>query len=101
VNLHSALYQYVVPELDLADPGLGITGLDIPALDNSDVHGCSGSGSIGFDWILFGLGVFADMVSNFSSYAERRSIPYGDRIPTYYTWEDRRSELTQLNSRSS
>jgi len=61
----------------------------------------AGSGSIGFDWILFGLGVFADMVSCFGSYAERRSIPYGVRIPRYYTWEDRRLESTQLNSGSS
>jgi hypothetical protein len=43
----------------------------------------AGGGIIGFDWILLGLGVFADMASYFGSYAERRRIPYGDRFPTY------------------
>jgi hypothetical protein len=43
----------------------------------------AGGGIIGFDWILLGLGVFADMASYFGGYAERRRLPYGDRIPTY------------------
>ncbi|MFN2184861.1 MAG: hypothetical protein ACK2UU_12760 [Anaerolineae bacterium] len=40
-------------------------------------------GIIGFDWILLGLGIFADMASYFGGYAERQRIPYGDRIPSY------------------
>ena len=43
----------------------------------------AGGGIVGFDWIILGLGVFADMASYFGGYAERRRIPYGDRIPTY------------------
>ena len=38
-------------------------------------------GIIGFDWILLGLGVFADMASYFGGYRERESVPYGDTIP--------------------
>ena len=40
-----------------------------------------GGGIIGFDWILLGLGVFADMASYFGSYAERNRVPYGDSLP--------------------
>ena len=40
-------------------------------------------GIVGFDWIPLGLGVFADMASYFGGYAERRRVPYGDRIPSY------------------
>jgi hypothetical protein len=40
-------------------------------------------GIIGFDWILLGLGIFADMAGYFGGYAERRRVPYGDRIPSY------------------
>ena len=38
-------------------------------------------GIIGFDWILLGLGVFADMAAFFGGYRERARVPYGDRIP--------------------
>jgi hypothetical protein len=40
-------------------------------------------GIVGFDWIILGLGVFADMASYFGSYANRKRVPYGDEIPTY------------------
>jgi hypothetical protein len=36
---------------------------------------------IGFDWILLGLGVFADMATYFGGYYERERVPYGDQIP--------------------
>lgn len=36
---------------------------------------------IGFDWILLGLGVFADMATYFGSYRERERVPYGEQIP--------------------
>jgi hypothetical protein len=36
---------------------------------------------IGFDWILLGLGIFADMASYFGGYYERERVPYGDQIP--------------------
>ena len=38
-------------------------------------------GIIGFDWILLGIGVFADMFSYFGGYYNRESVPYGDQIP--------------------
>jgi len=38
-------------------------------------------GIIGFDWILLGLGVFADMFTYFGGYYNRESVPYGDQIP--------------------
>jgi hypothetical protein len=38
-------------------------------------------GIIGFDWILLGLGIFADMATYFGGYRERQVVPYGDRIP--------------------
>ena len=38
-------------------------------------------GIIGFDWILLGLGVFADMASYFGGYRERERVPYGETIP--------------------
>jgi len=38
-------------------------------------------GIVGFDWILLGLGVFADMFSYFGGYYNRESVPYGDQIP--------------------
>ena len=41
----------------------------------------AGGGLIGFDWILLGLGVFADMASYFGGYRERERVPYGDSIP--------------------
>ena len=40
-------------------------------------------GIIGFDWILLGLGIFADMAGYFGGYTERQRVPYGDRIPSY------------------
>jgi hypothetical protein len=38
-------------------------------------------GVIGFDWIIFGLGVFADMASYFGGYYNRKSVPYSDQVP--------------------
>jgi len=38
-------------------------------------------GIIGFDWILLGLGIFADMASYFGGYRERERVPYGESIP--------------------
>jgi hypothetical protein len=38
-------------------------------------------GIIGFDWILLGLGVFADIAGYLGSYRERARVPYGDSIP--------------------
>ena len=38
-------------------------------------------GIIGFDWILLGLGIFADMASYFGGYRKREAVPYGDQIP--------------------
>jgi hypothetical protein len=38
-------------------------------------------GLVGFDWILLGLGVFADMATYFGGYRERESVPYGESIP--------------------
>jgi hypothetical protein len=38
-------------------------------------------GIMGFDWILLGMGVFADMATYFGGYYNRESVPYGDRIP--------------------
>jgi hypothetical protein len=38
-------------------------------------------GITGFDWILLGLGVFADMATYFGGYYERERVPYGDTIP--------------------
>lgn len=36
---------------------------------------------VGFDWILLGIGVFADMATYFGGYAERRRVPYGKELP--------------------
>jgi hypothetical protein len=41
----------------------------------------AGGGIIGFDWILLGLGVFADMATFFGGYYNRERVPYGDQIP--------------------
>ena len=38
-------------------------------------------GIIGFDWILLGLGIFADMATYFGGYREREVVPYGEYIP--------------------
>ena len=38
-------------------------------------------GIIGFDWIILGLGVFADMATYLGGYRERARVPYGDSIP--------------------
>ncbi len=38
-------------------------------------------GIFGFDWILLGLGIFADMASYFGGYRKREAVPYGDQIP--------------------
>ena len=39
------------------------------------------AGVIGFDWILLGLGIFADMASYFGGYRKRERVPYGEQIP--------------------
>jgi hypothetical protein len=38
-------------------------------------------GIMGFDWILLGLGVFADMSTYFGGYRNRERVPYGETIP--------------------
>ena len=38
-------------------------------------------GIIGFDWLLLGLGVFADIATYMGGYRERERVPYGDQIP--------------------
>lgn len=38
-------------------------------------------GLVGFDWIILGLGVFADIAQYMTSYANRNRVPYGDQIP--------------------
>lgn len=38
-------------------------------------------GIVGFDWIILGLGVFADMATYFGGYRERERVPYGDQLP--------------------
>jgi len=36
---------------------------------------------IGFDWILLGMGIFADMASYMGGYQNRARVPYGESIP--------------------
>ena len=38
-------------------------------------------GIIGFDWILLGLGVFADMFSYFGGYQNRQYVPGAESVP--------------------
>ena len=38
-------------------------------------------GIVGFDWIILGLGVFADMATYLGGYRERARVPYGESIP--------------------
>ena len=38
-------------------------------------------GILGFDWILLGLSVFADMTTYFGGYFERDWLPFGYQIP--------------------
>ena len=38
-------------------------------------------GIFGFDWILLGLGIFADMAHYFGIYRNKESVPYGEQIP--------------------
>ncbi len=38
-------------------------------------------GIVGFDWIILGLGIFADMAGYFGSYRNKARVPYGDQIP--------------------
>ena len=40
-----------------------------------------GGGIIGFDWIILGIGVFADMFTYFGGYKERERVPYGEQLP--------------------
>jgi hypothetical protein len=39
-------------------------------------------GITGFDWILMGMAVFADMAQWFGNYANRRRVPYGESVPS-------------------
>ena len=38
-------------------------------------------GLVGFDWILLGLGVFADVATYMGGYRERTAVPYGETVP--------------------
>jgi hypothetical protein len=38
-------------------------------------------GIFGFDWLLLGLGVFADIATYVGGYREREKVPYGETIP--------------------
>jgi hypothetical protein len=38
-------------------------------------------GLIGFDWIILGLGIFADIATYIGGYRERERAPYGETIP--------------------
>ena len=38
-------------------------------------------GIMGFDWLLLGLGVFADIFTYVGGYREVESLPYGEAIP--------------------
>ena len=38
-------------------------------------------GIVGFDWLILGLGVFADIAGYIGGYRERARVPYGDSIP--------------------
>lgn len=39
------------------------------------------NGIVGFDWIILGLGVFADIATYVGGYRERERAPYGETIP--------------------
>ena len=38
-------------------------------------------GVFGWEWLLIGLGIFADMAGYFGSYKNKERVPYGDQIP--------------------
>ncbi len=38
-------------------------------------------GIFGFEWLLIGLGIFADMAGYFGGYKNKSRVPYGDQIP--------------------
>jgi hypothetical protein len=38
-------------------------------------------GIFGFEWVLIGLGIFADMAGYFGGYKNKNRMPYGDQIP--------------------
>ena len=38
-------------------------------------------GLVGFDWIILGLGVFADIATYVGGYRERERAPYGSTVP--------------------
>jgi hypothetical protein len=38
-------------------------------------------GLVGFDWIILGLGIFADIASYTGGYRERARVPYGESVP--------------------
>ena len=41
----------------------------------------AGGGIVGFDWIILGIGVFADIGTYLGGYRERERAPYGSMIP--------------------
>ena len=41
----------------------------------------AGGGIVGFDWLILGMGVFADIFTYIGGYRERASVPYGEVIP--------------------
>jgi hypothetical protein len=45
-------------------------------------------GIMGFDWILLGLVLFADMATYFGGYRERERVSYGDQIPKAGFWSE-------------
>jgi hypothetical protein len=62
-------------------PLLGWVFLPWTTLMYMTVANPGGGGIIGFDWIILGLGVFADMATYFGGYRERARVPYGEMIP--------------------
>ena len=41
----------------------------------------AGGGIVGFDWIIVGIGIFADIGTYLGGYRERERAPYGSMIP--------------------
>ena len=41
----------------------------------------AGGGIVGFDWIILGIGIFADIGTYLGGYRERERAPYGSMIP--------------------
>jgi hypothetical protein len=62
-------------------PLLGWVFLPWSTLMYMTVASPGGGGIVGFDWIVLGIGVFADMATYFGGYRERERAPYGSMIP--------------------